>query len=77
MKYFYIVLGIDTKGTEEEPNKRYYAGVLKVSLQDNIYSRLDHIGGLLHANICESKKKAEEIRDYWNEQYRKNNTYAF
>lgn len=77
MKYFYIVLGIDTKGTEEEPNKRYYADVLKVSLQDNIYSRLDNIGGLLHANICESKKKAEEIRDYWNEQYRKNNTYAF
>lgn len=63
MKNFYIVLGIDTKGTEEEPNKRYYVDVMKVSPQDNIYCRLDHVGGLLHANICESKKKAEEIRD--------------
>jgi hypothetical protein len=36
----------------QEDKKTYYADIMRVSTMDNIASRLENIGGLMHANIC-------------------------
>lgn len=75
MKNFYVVFAVDYKGMFEDQNKRYFADILKVSSSQNIAASLDAIGGLMHANICESKKQAQEIKESWNAQYKANGTY--
>ena len=35
------------------------------------------IKGILHANICDTKKEAERIVEQWNESYKQNGTYMF
>jgi hypothetical protein len=80
-KYFYIVFAAKAASplfeTEKDDKTRYYAGIMRVSSMDNIASRLENIGGLMHANICQSKKEAENIRDIWNKSYQGKNIYAF
>lgn len=76
MKYFYIVF-TENYLSDDGEKMLYIADVMRVSTADNIAARLEHIGGLLHANICETKKKAEAIRDAWNEQYKKNNVHFY
>ena len=36
-----------------------------------------NIKGILHANICDTKKEAERIVEQWNESYKQNGTYMF
>lgn len=55
----------------------YYADVLRISLDDNIFSALSAIGGLKAANAFPSKKQAEETAAFWNECYKKNGTFLF
>lgn len=80
-KYFYIVFAAKAAPplfeTEKDHKTRYYADIMRVSTQDNIASRLDIIGGLLHANICRTKKEAQDIKDAWNEAYKLNGTYIY
>lgn len=83
MKNFYIVFTTDYIGTtntftgEVEQDHKYFADVMKVSESDNLKCRLEHIGGLIHANICSTKKEAERIAEKWNERYRVNGTYLY
>ena len=80
-KYFYIVFAAKAAPplfeTERDDKTRYYADIMRVSTQDNIASRLNNIGGLLHANICQSKKQAQEIKNAWNEAYKRNGTSIY
>ena len=80
-KYFYIVFAAKAAPplfeTERDDKILYYADIMRVSTMDNIASRLENIGGLMHANICQSKKEAEKIRDIWNKSYQEKNIYAF
>lgn len=79
-KYFYIVFAAKAGTLFEiykDDQEKYYADIMRVSTMDNIASRLENIGGLMHANICQSKKEAENIRDIWNKSYQEKNIYAF
>ena len=69
MKNTYIAISV------KEENK-HFAYVLKVSNSDNLIYQLK-IKGIECANICESKKKAEETVSIWNDSYKNNGTYAF
>lgn len=83
MKYFYIVYeiredinAIDGKPSEN-PKWRYYAGALIVSENDNLMSRFAGINGLFHTQIIPTKKKAKEIANMWNNEYKRNGEYLF
>lgn len=69
MKYFYFAVTV-------EENGKYYAFVIRASECDNLLSKLD-IKGIIHANIYQTKKKAEEVVDRWNADYKTNGTYLF
>lgn len=70
MKNFYIA--IQTKNN----NNKCFAYTLKVNSSDNLLSKLENIN-IVCANICETKKRAEEIVDLWNESFIDNGTYLF
>ena len=59
-----------------EENGKYYAYMIKHHNSNNLLNILD-IKGILHANICETKKEAERIVENWNESYKQNGTYMF
>lgn len=55
----------------------YYADVLRIESNSNIFSALSAIGGLKAANAFPSKKQAEETAAFWNDCYKRNGTYLF
>ena len=69
MKNNYIVVNI-------KENDKLYAYALKVDISDNLISKLK-IKNIISANICETKKEAKDIVDFWNESYKNNGTYMF
>ena len=69
MKNFYIAIQI-------KENDKFYAYTIKVNTMDNILSKLE-INNIVAANICATKKNAEEIVYLWNESFRNNGTYLF
>lgn len=69
MKNFYVAIQI-------EENGKYYAYAEKVNDNDNLLSRLS-IKNIVTANICETKKKAAEIVNMWNESHKANGRYMF
>lgn len=67
--YFYLAIII-------EPIKgKYYAYPLRVSDSINLASELNGIKHLLSATLMSTKKKANDVVDYWNNSYRRNGTY--
>lgn len=60
MKSFYIV------AQKLLENGKSSAFVIRCGASDNIITKLN-IPGLQHANICESKKRAEQIAILWND----------
>lgn len=69
MKHFYIAVTIAENG-------KFYAYVVKLSPSDNILPKLK-INGILHANICSTKKQATETVNHWNACYKANGTFLF
>lgn len=69
MKYKYIAVQV-------EENKKYYAHVVKVSKYDNLLSKMK-IKGIMHANICDTKKEAEKTAKFWNNCSKINKNYMF
>ena len=59
-----------------EENGKYYAYMIKHHNSNNLLSVLK-IKGILHANICDTKKEATKIVQEWNEGYKQNGTYMF
>ena len=43
---------------------------------DNLLSKLE-INNIVVANLCDTKKKAEELVNLWNESFKNNKTYLF
>ena len=85
MKYFYIAVTVEqdrnenifTGRTSPEYNPGYYAYILKCFESENIKRVLESIGGLQHANIYPTKKRATEIANHWNACYKANNQFLF
>ena len=63
--------------TNQEPDPGYYAYVRKLTEADNLVSVLASIGGLIHANVYPTRKKAVEVVDAWNASYKANGQYLF
>lgn len=63
--------------TKGDPEESYVAFAVSASGCENLVWVLDHIGGLVSANVCNSRKEAEEIARAWNETYKKNGTYFY
>ena len=66
-KHFYITFFAQLNG-------KYWAGTMTVSSDDNIMSISQKIAGIQAANLCATKKAAEELADYWNECFKRNGT---
>ena len=59
------------------PEKSCVAFAVSVSGYENLVAALARIGGLVTANVCHSRKEAEEIARAWNETYKKNGIYFY
>ena len=70
MKRFYYAVNL------ENENGKLYAAVMSASEQTNIANQLKR-DKIWSCNPCETKKRAHELVDFWNEQYKKNGTYAY
>ena len=57
-------------------NGKYYSYMIKHHNSNNLLN-ITSIKGILHANICDTKKEAKRIVEQWNESYKKNGTYMF
>ena len=85
MKNFYIAVTVKqdkndvifTERTKTECNPGYYSYIIKCTESDNLCCVLGRVGGLLHANLCPTKKRAVEIVTAWNNNYKANGTYLF
>ena len=71
MRRFWFVL------TSKTPDGKLYASASPFSTSENLSWQFDPAHGTVTANICETKKKAEEIARAWNESFKKNGTYAY
>ena len=77
-----LVVCCDYAGTKDcfgdyYPEESYVAFAVSTSGCNDLVSLLDSIGGLVTANVCNSRKEAEEIARAWNETYKKNGTYFY
>lgn len=68
MKYHYIAISTRT-------NNKNLASVLRVSESDNLIFSLQ-VPGITSANICSTKKGAENVVEFWNKCYKTNKTYG-
>jgi hypothetical protein len=69
MKKHYFVINQSEKG-------KNIAVVIRATESENLLSVLN-IKNIITANICETKKAAEELAAFWNECYKENGTYLF
>jgi len=68
MRYTYLVADF-----KDKYSGFWYAGIIKVSTNDNILSVLGKQGGeVVCANICETRKQAVAIAESWNEAHKRN-----
>lgn len=77
----YIAVGVrlpkENVFGQEREKECFCAYAVKLTEYDNVCAVLDRIGGLMHANVCTTKKRAAELVNAWNDAYRANGTYAF
>ena len=71
--YNYIVL---TEDFGKNGQHKYRASVIRVYQGNNLLSELANYPKATHANICGTKKEAEDIMDLWNDSYLNNKTLA-
>lgn len=84
MKNFYFAVTVELDRNEsifsdekKEPSMGLLSYIVKASDCNNLVDHFGCIRGLKSVNIFESKKRAEECIDAWNESYKKNGTYFF
>ena len=85
MKNFYLAVTVEQDKNESILNKRtapeynpgYYSYIVKCSESQNVKSVLESIGGLLYANIFNTKKQATATVEYWNLMHKRNGKYLF
>lgn len=84
-KCFWVVLTVMQDKNERifkpeksgTPEPGYYAYAVRCSESDNLKAVLERVGGLVYANVYQTRKRAEEVVKAWNEQYKANGTYLF
>ena len=69
-KHFYITFFAQQNG-------KYWAGTMTVSSDDNIMNISQRIAGMQAANLCATRKAAEELADYWHECFKRNGTSIY
>lgn len=77
MKNFYMAVIVKIESIFTDSINGYYAYMVKFTSSDNLKSILDRIGGLQVANMCATKKEAEELVKAWNEGFEQNGVYVF
>lgn len=77
MKNFYMAVYVKTVSEMTNSPEGYCAYRVKFSSGDNLKSVLDRIGGLKAANMCATKKEADELVKMWNETFKENGVYAY
>lgn len=70
MKAFYLAATISEDG-------KFYPFVKRVTTSENLKSILEGFKGLEFINICERKKAAAALVEFWRDCYKKNGTYLF
>lgn len=70
MKNFYFVFSAQLDG-------KNYAGTMVKTDHDNLAFLHQQIPNLTAVQICETKKRAEEIADFWNRSFKENGTSLF
>lgn len=70
MKHFYLAVQI-------EENGKGFACDYTVAENENLLSVLAGIKGAKAVNICQTRKQAREIAEFWNDCARKNGVYLF
>lgn len=70
MKAFYLAATISENG-------KFYPFIKRVLPCENLKSILEGFKGLEFINICESKKDAAALVEFWRDCYKKNGTYLF
>lgn len=70
MKNFYLVFSAQMDG-------KNYAGTMTKTDSENIMNLSDQILGMTAANLCRSKKEAEQTADEWNAAFKRNGTALF
>lgn len=70
MKYFYYAVNT-------EDNGKIYAFVIKASINENLKTLFSGYKNLISINACPTKKRAEELANFWNDCYKTNGTYMF
>jgi len=71
MNYYYTIV------IRDEEKNHNTAAVLKVNEAYNLLSKLKGIKNLYGVHPAETKKKAFELANFWNECYLNNGTYPF
>lgn len=69
MKNFYIAVTIEENGL-------FYSFVKKVNTGDNLKTKLSD-SKIIYASICETKKQAEALCEFWRKEYKANGIYMF
>ena len=69
MKNFYLVFSAQLDG-------KNYAGTMIKTDSENIMNLSDQIHGMTAANLCSSKKEAEQTAADWNAAFKRNGTAA-
>lgn len=70
MRAFYLAVTISENG-------KFYPFVKRVARSDNLKCIIEGIKGLEFVNICESKKAAAALVEFWRVCYISNGTYLF
>ena len=80
--YIYIVITEDfasediRKNTLVNRGHKYYASVIREARSNSLLWTLRRHEKAIHANVCSTKKEAEELARTWNEAYENNGTLA-
>lgn len=70
MRAFYLAVTVSENG-------KFCPFVKRVTRSDNLKCIIEGIKGLEFANICESKKAAVALVEFWRDCFKKNGTYLF
>lgn len=61
----------------ESENGKNFSYVIGIGENENVFSALSRYKNLESGHIFPTKKKAQEVADFWNECYKNNGTYKF
>ena len=77
MKNFYMAVSVWVESIFTDDPGGNYAYMVKFTHNDDMKSVLERIGGLQYANLCHTKKEAQELVKAWNEAYKQNGTFVY